>query len=594
MSAAFLKVLNMSITASWLILAAIALRLVLKKSPKWAMCLLWVLVAVRLICPLSLKSSVSLVPSSQTVPYDIAVTQSPAIESGIGIIDRTVNPVIMDTFASAAETNTNPLQAAIFVISLIWVSGAVVMLIYAAFSYFRIKRSVSAAIRTDDGIMTCDAIKTPFILGFIKPMVYVPSSLSGITLACVLQHEKAHIRRGDHLWKGLGYLLLSVHWFNPLCWAAYMLFCRDIESACDEKVIRGMDRDSMAAYSQALLDCSVRRKAVNACPLAFGETGVKKRVKNVLNYREPTFWVIAFALMVCVVAGLVLLTDPPEKTAIAEPPVMTNDQEASGTAETQEPAVVAAIPAVSPEEEMADHYRKNIGKALVVGEVTSVRKLARASGIGANTGEISASGYPVKVIGIETRNLYAYYNQVGLLNKALSNEGSLYTFVMTGGSDIYLGGIVDERHRNEPEGSYFNGDLSDAFIENAAKRGRPVEYSFYINKEYSDSVSVGDTVLMSVDFQLSYNPNEQNELRNRRYNVVVVPFGPNSSEPYIAKFIDGILQLPAELEDAFRLFRLYDDTEPQPAGIKDGDTVEAVIEYLSEVEQDLARYEQEL
>ena len=310
MSSVFLKIVNMSITAGWLILAVMLTRLILKKAPKWIPCLLWGLVAIRLICPFSFESVLSLIPSSETIPVNIAQQHEPAITSGITIINEAVNPVVAESFTPAPTDSANPLQIIIPVAAIIWITGIVIMLGYALISYLKLKKTLSVCVPAGERILACDEVKAPFILGVFRPVIYVPSSMSGKTLDHVIRHERAHLQRHDHWWKPLGFLLLSVYWFNPLCWIAYILLCRDIEMACDEKVIRDMDKDDMAAYSQALLDCSFPRKRIAACPLAFGEVGVKERVKGVLNYKKPAFWIILIAIIACIVLAVCLMTDP--------------------------------------------------------------------------------------------------------------------------------------------------------------------------------------------------------------------------------------------------------------------------------------------
>ncbi len=327
MSTVFLKVLNMGITASWLIFAVVLTRLLLKKASKWIPCLLWGLVAIRLVCPFSLESVLSLIPSGETIPADIALQQNPAIHSGIAIVNQAVNPVIAESLAPAPGSSVNPLQIVLQTASIVWAAGIVLMFAYALISYIKLKKTVSACVPAGERVYACDEVRSPFILGIIRPRIYVPSSMAGETLDYVIRHETAHLRRHDHWWKPLGFLILSVYWFNPLCWIAYILLCRDIELACDEKVIRDMDKESMAAYSQALLDCSSPRKRVAACPLAFGEAGVKERVKSVLNYKKPAFWILLVAVIVCIVLAVCLMTDPfstKEKTVfdkIQESPV---------------------------------------------------------------------------------------------------------------------------------------------------------------------------------------------------------------------------------------------------------------------------------
>ena len=310
MSTVFLKILNMSITASWLILAVVLVRLLLKKAPKWIPCLLWGLVAIRLVCPFSFGSIFSLIPSSETIPANITVQQEPAINSGITIVNDVINPVIAESFTPAPTDSVNPLQIIIPVAAIVWVSGIVIMLAYALISYIKLKKTVSVCVPVGERNLSCDEVKAPFILGVFRPVIYVPSSMTGETLDLVIRHEAAHLQRHDHWWKPLGYLLLAIYWFNPLCWIAYILLSRDIEMACDEKVIRDMDKDEMAAYSQALLDCSFPRRRIAACPLAFGEVGVKERVKGVLNYKKPAFWIILIAIIACIVLAVCLMTDP--------------------------------------------------------------------------------------------------------------------------------------------------------------------------------------------------------------------------------------------------------------------------------------------
>jgi len=262
MTAVFLKTVNMSITASWLILAVIPLRLFLKKAPKWIPCLLWGYVAIRLICPFSFESILSLIPSSETIPVNITVQQEPAINSGIAAVNELINPVIAESFTPSPAASVNPLQVIIPAAAIMWISGIVIMLAYALVSYKKLKKTVSVCVPVSEGILSCDEVKVPFILGVFRPVIYVPSSMTGETLDLVIRHETAHLQRHDHLWKPLGFLLLAVYWFNSLCWIAYILLCRDIEMACDEKVICDMNKNDIAAYSQALLDCSFPRRRI--------------------------------------------------------------------------------------------------------------------------------------------------------------------------------------------------------------------------------------------------------------------------------------------------------------------------------------------
>ncbi len=313
MSDLFLNILNMSIAASWLILAVVLLRFVLKKAPKSIAVLLWGIVALRLAVPFSFESALSLIPSAETFNAHNIQYGTPAISSGIPAVNNAVNPVLGETFAPNPAGSVNPLYVWTFIVSVIWFIGIAAMLLYAVISYVRVRRSVAERIPYEGNIFLCDHVKSPFILGLVRPKIYLPSSMDEAAMGPVIDHEKAHLARRDHWWKPLGFLVLTVHWFNPLCWIAYVLLCRDIELACDEKVIRQMDLDGKKQYSAALLECSTGRRLVTVCPLAFGEVGVKERVKNVLNYKKPAFWLIVVAVVACGVVAVIFATNPVKK-----------------------------------------------------------------------------------------------------------------------------------------------------------------------------------------------------------------------------------------------------------------------------------------
>ncbi len=315
-SAVFINLLNMSITASYIVLALILLRLLFKKAPKWLVCLLWGLVGIRLIFPFSIESALSLIPSAKTVPQEIVYAKEPTIDSGITVINNIVNPIMIESFAPSSElTSINPIQIWLALAENIWVLGIAAMLIYTLISYISLKRKTRASIEIEKGIYICDNVATPFILGLFVPRIILPSAMDEKNVSYVIAHEKAHLRRLDHLWKPLGFALLAVYWFNPIMWVAYILFCRDIELACDERVIKEMGDEDKKAYSSALLSCSVPRKMITACPLAFGEVGVKERIKGVLNYKKPAFWIIVAAVITSVVIAVCFLTNPREKAS---------------------------------------------------------------------------------------------------------------------------------------------------------------------------------------------------------------------------------------------------------------------------------------
>ena len=318
MAAVFLKLLNLSISASWLVLVVLVLRLVSKRSPKWMNVLLWGIVALRLVLPFSVESALSLIPSAETVsPAVVQFAPAPTITSGVNIIDNAVNPSLSEHFAAAPTMSVNPLYVWTEIAGWVWLIGLGAMLLYALVSYLRLRWRVSVSLCVRENIYLCDAISSPFILGVVKPRIYLPSTLDEVQQQNVLSHERAHLTRRDHWWKPLGFALLAVYWFNPVLWLAYALLCRDIELACDERVIHTMDESAVKTYSTVLLACSMPRKAVITCPLAFGEVDVKERVKNALRYKKPAFWVVAASVAVCVVVAVCFLTNPPTDTDAA-------------------------------------------------------------------------------------------------------------------------------------------------------------------------------------------------------------------------------------------------------------------------------------
>ena len=318
MSGIFLKLLNLSISASWLVLVVLALRLVLKRAPKWVNVLLWGMVALRLMLPFSIESALSLIPSAETLsPEVVRFDPAPTITSGVTIIDNAVNPSLSESFAAAPLASVNPLYVWTYLAGWVWLIGLAAMLAYALVSYLRLRRRVSASIPLRENIYVCDEVPSPFILGIVRPRIYLPSALDEAQRGSVLSHERAHLARRDHWWKPLGFALLAVYWFNPLLWLAYTLLCRDIELACDERALCGMDAGQIKDYSSALLACSVPRRMIAACPLAFGEVGVGARVKNALRYKKPAFWVVAVSVVVCTVVAVCFLTNPRTDTDAA-------------------------------------------------------------------------------------------------------------------------------------------------------------------------------------------------------------------------------------------------------------------------------------
>ena len=310
MSELFLSVLNMSIAASWIVLAVLLLRFALKKAPKWITVLLWAVVAIRLICPFAIESKVSLIPSAQTVSPGIMMDTAPQIYTGIPVVNNSINPIIGETFAPNPGDSINPLQVWIPVAAVAWGIGILALALYGIMSYLRVKKKISTAVLFRDNIYQSEAVASPFVLGMIRPKIYLPFAMTGSEMLHVIAHEEAHIRRKDHWWKPLGFAILTLHWFNPLLWLAYVLLCRDIEMACDEKVVKSLNTEERADYSQALLHCSVGRRMIASCPLAFGEVGVKDRVRSVLSYKKPAFWILAVGIVASIVLAVCFLTNP--------------------------------------------------------------------------------------------------------------------------------------------------------------------------------------------------------------------------------------------------------------------------------------------
>ena len=307
----FPTLLRMSLSAAVLTGVVILLRFFLRKAPKWVRCLLWLLVAVRLLCPAVPQFRGSLMPLEET-----------RLATGEGLVsamDEALPSLELETprdyavnhaAGEARDVRVSTEARPDLYLPVLWASGVLAMLLWALASFLRLRRRTAASVRFAGNAYLCDGIDSPFILGVLRPRIILPSGLEEPRLSHVLAHERAHLRRRDHLWKPFGFLLLALHWFNPVLWLAYFLLCRDIELACDERAVRDLDPESRADYSQALLDLSRPGRAVAACPLAFGEAGVKQRVKNVLNYRKPAFWVILGALVLAALAAVFFLTDP--------------------------------------------------------------------------------------------------------------------------------------------------------------------------------------------------------------------------------------------------------------------------------------------
>lgn len=305
----FSLILNMSIAASWVVLAVIVLRFLLRKIPKWIHVALWGIVAVRLVFPFSIESAFSLIPSAQTVPQEILKYEGAQLEDSAHL-DVITNPIFSSEVSVELGQTVDRVQVELVNMTSIWFLGIAIMILYTIISYWNLHRKVETAVLYKDNIFQSEYVSSPFVLGVIKPKIYLPFHMNEQDMQHVIAHEKAHMKRKDHWWKPFGFMLLTIHWFNPLMWVAYVLFCRDMELACDEKVVKEWNAEQRADYSQALLICSVNRHRIAACPLAFGEIGVKDRVKSVLHYKKPAFWVGTVGIVISIIFAACFLTNP--------------------------------------------------------------------------------------------------------------------------------------------------------------------------------------------------------------------------------------------------------------------------------------------
>lgn len=312
----FLSILNMSISASWLILAVILIRYLLKKVPKSLTCMLWILVGIRMILPFSFESIFSLIPSKQTIPENIMGPSIPMIQSGFDIVDNMINPIISDGSIIVGHHHVDLMQFIVIISCIVWGIGVLSMFVYCIVSYVKLKRQVGASLQYKENAYFCDDITVPFILGVFDPKIYIPSDIDEEFIESVLAHEKSHLKRKDHIWKMIGYVILTIHWFNPLAWIAYVLLGRDIELACDELVIMNMEENNKREYCHALLSVSDQNRLLLICPLAFGEIGVKERIKMIANYKKPAFWIVLLSCVLCLVACAGFMSDPVSDTTM--------------------------------------------------------------------------------------------------------------------------------------------------------------------------------------------------------------------------------------------------------------------------------------
>lgn len=336
----FLQIVNMSISAGWLILVILLLRLGLKRISKRMTCFLWVFVGIRLLCPVLLQTDFSLIPSAKTVNTTEFVTR-PYIQSGISAVDYAANGYLGEHYAEgvsipAKHFLTNPIN----ILATIWLLGVIGMLCYLLISYLRLKHKLQIAVPIQKKVYLCDSIQTPFIMGMVKPRIYIPSTTDPDNYKNILLHEQTHLKRKDHRWKMLAFLILSIYWFHPLLWVSYVLLCKDLEMACDESVIRNLDSSQKKQYAQSLLDCSAGKSRFQVCPLAFGQGKVKERIRAIMNYKKPAFWVLLVSICCLFIVAVCFLTNPSVEKE--------KDSPASTAQEIETETIKVSVPVIDP------------------------------------------------------------------------------------------------------------------------------------------------------------------------------------------------------------------------------------------------------
>ncbi|MBQ9131575.1 MAG: M56 family metallopeptidase [Clostridia bacterium] len=375
MSDLFLHVFKIAVTAGWIAAACLLLRVILRRRlAGWVRCVLWGLVGVRLLFPFSLESVLSLIPSAETVPPTITTAPAPQINVGLPVVDEVINPVISQTMAPVPEYSVNPMQVVVAVAAAVWLVGVAVMLTYYLVSAIRLRRRLAVNIPYGENIYLCDHLPTSILVGILRPRIYIPSDTDPSLYPHILAHERNHMARGDHIWKPLSFLLLSVYWFHPLLWVAYILLGRDMEQACDEKTAKGMSEAELEEYLHALVACSDRKPmGTRPGPVGFGETKIFERVKHMLNYKQPKLWITLASVVLILVVAVCFLTNP---VSAKEPNEPTSPPAGEGTTlptppnepGTEHPATPALTPpgGVPSEEfqtELAEAFLQKYGVA---------------------------------------------------------------------------------------------------------------------------------------------------------------------------------------------------------------------------------------
>ena len=338
MSDLFLHVFNIAVTAGWIVLASLALRLILRRRlPGWVKVALWGVVGARLLFPFSLESVLSLIPSAEPVPPTITTAPNPTVNVGVPVVDQVINPVISQTMAPVPQASVNPMQVLVFVASVVWLVGVAAMLVYYTVCSLRLRRRLAVNLPYGGNVYLCDSLPTPILVGVFRPQIYIPSKTAPSLFPYVLAHEGNHLKRGDHIWKPLGFLLLSVYWFHPLLWVAYALLGRDMEQACDEKTVNELGEDKVRSYVRALVACREQNHSHNLPgPVGFGETKIFERVKHMMSYKKPKLWVTVIAVALIAATAVCFLTNPVSAKEPDEPITPPNTQEPTGTEQPTE------------------------------------------------------------------------------------------------------------------------------------------------------------------------------------------------------------------------------------------------------------------
>lgn len=293
----FAAILDNAMVAGIMILVIVLIRVFMRKMPKFICPLLWGLVGIKLLLPFDIRSAFGLLPGDKIVEYSRQEQAPVIVKTGLRMVDEGTNHFIGNNINSPSATRVqgNFYDVCVY----LWLAGIFVLFLYMLISCIVMRKVTSCSVAVEENVRICDEINRPFLLGIIRPQIYLPSGIEKDKYEYIVAHEKMHIKRGDHIWKILGFFLLSIYWFHPLCWLAYYLFCKDVEFACDEKVISGRDSLWRANYCQTLLECSTNRRKVMFVPLGFGEVSVKERVKKVMGYKKTKISIAILLILIC-------------------------------------------------------------------------------------------------------------------------------------------------------------------------------------------------------------------------------------------------------------------------------------------------------